>query len=209
MLYIPINKYINIVFFLFRMIFMRINKFIIIASIFIISLLCISAASAADDAAESDIVADTSDETVLEESIDDASYEDSQSDENALRDGPSNEQTFLDLEEKILNADNEVELTSEFHYNGFDSLIDGVVIDHNLTINGNNHTIDAKNLARIFHVTSNARVIFNDINFINGYTDQEGHGAAIWADENTAAMAIGCSFISNQAAYGAAVEGVV
>ena len=67
---------------------MRKNKIMFMAMIFIVSLLCISAVSAADDADLSDVIADTdtNDATVLEESIDDASISDSQSDENVLSD---------------------------------------------------------------------------------------------------------------------------
>ena len=71
---------------------MRKNKIMFMAMIFIVSLLCISAVSAADDADLSDVIADTdtNDATVLEESIDDASISDSQSDENVLSDDGGN-----------------------------------------------------------------------------------------------------------------------
>ena len=50
---------------------MKSGKFLFIAMVFLVSILCISAASAADDAS-SDVIADNVDETVLEESIYDA-----------------------------------------------------------------------------------------------------------------------------------------
>ena len=59
---------------------MKSGKFIFIAMIFLVSLLCLSAVSAADDAA-SDVIADNTDETVLEESIDDADLQLSENDE--------------------------------------------------------------------------------------------------------------------------------
>ena len=54
---------------------MKNGKLLFIAIIFLVSFLCISAASAADDAA-SDIIADANEGAVLEESIDDAVLED-------------------------------------------------------------------------------------------------------------------------------------
>ena len=121
---------------------MRNNKFIFMALIFLVSILCISAVSAADDSAASDIVADTNDVTVLEESIDDASLADSQSDENVLTDD-SNQHTFTDLQEKVSNADNVLELASNFTFDKDEDEYDlrnGVTIDHDLTINGNGYT---------------------------------------------------------------------
>ena len=183
---------------------MRNNNFIIIAMIFIVSLLCISAVSAADDSA-SDIVADTSDEIVLEESIDDASLKDSQSEENVLKANPSSsEPNFKYLDSLVNSAASEIDLQFDIYYKSTDNLKDGIVIDHDLTINGNNHIIDGKGSARIFHVTSNATVTFNGINFVNGSTANTGYGAAIWAEKSTV-KAINCNFIGNNASFGGAV----
>ena len=147
---------------------MRNNKLIFMALVILVSLLCVSAVSAADDAA-SDVIADTdtNDVTVLEESIDDASLADSQSDENVLTDNSSQSvQTFTDLEEKIVNAEKTIELTSDFN-NTEDNYNDGngIIINHDLTINGNGYTINAIKYARIFQVTGNSKVTFNNINF--------------------------------------------
>ena len=207
----PIYKYINVLIFLFRMIFMRNNKFIFMAMIILVSLLCVSAVSAADDAA-SDVIADTdtNDVAVLEESIDDASLADSQSDENVLTDD-SNQHTFTDLQEKVSNADNVLELASNFTFDKDEDEYDlrnGVTIDHDLTINGNGYTINAIKYARIFKVTGNSKVTFNNINFINGWTDVGGRGGAIWSVNSPNVKAINCNFTNNGADIGGAVSAV-
>ena len=185
---------------------MRKNKIIFIASIFLLSLLCISAVSAADDAGVSDIVADTdsNDISVLEESIDDASLADSQSEKNVLTEDPVQPKTFTDLDNLIKDGGNEIELESDYNYTEQDNLQDGISINRDLTINGNGHTIDANNQARIFHVLDNAVVTFNNITFVNGYA-YGGFGAAVWAEETSATKTINCNFINNSADLGGAV----
>ena len=59
---------------------MKNGKILFIATILLVSLLCLSAVSAAEDAA-SDVIADNTDETILDAGIDDADLGDSESDE--------------------------------------------------------------------------------------------------------------------------------
>ena len=136
------------------MIFMKYNKFLFIAMIFFVSFLCVSSVSAADDAA-SDIVADTSDATVLEESIDDVSLGDSQNEENILTDDPEPpyNPNFTDLENKINSGASEIELIYDYNCTE-DNYKDGIEIKHDLIINGNGQTIDGNGKARIFHVSN-------------------------------------------------------
>ena len=188
---------------------MRNNKLIFMALVILVSLLCVSAVSAADDAA-SDVIADTdtNDVTVLEESIDDVSLADSQSGENVLTDNSSQSvHTFTDLEEKIVNAEKTIELTSDFN-NTEDNYNDGngIIINHDLTINGNGHTIDGNNKGRIFNVQSGAVVTFNDITFVNANPGTWSYGGAISNDGQ--AKANNCTFIDNKACYGSAVAHV-
>ena len=183
---------------------MRKNKFILGALILLLCLLCISAVSAADDADSSDIVADTIDETVLEESIDDAALSDSQSEENVLTEDPVQPKTFTDLNNLINNGESAIELESDYKYVEQDNLKDGISINRNLTINGNGHIIDADGQARSFHVIDNAVVTFNNISFLNGYA-KGGYGAAIWAEDTATAKALNCIFINNSADLGGAL----
>ena len=137
---------------------MKYNNLLFIAMIFLVSLLCVSAVSAADDAAN-DIIADTdtNDVAVLEESIDDASLVDSQNEENILKESDDEEKQLGDTEEPTLfyylnqdvnNGNAVVDLTRDYRW--FDGEVDypyqhGVSINHNVTINGNGHTIDGNN----------------------------------------------------------------
>lgn len=181
---------------------MRKNKFMFMALIFLVSLLCISTVSAADDAA-SDIVADTSDVTVMEESIDDAVLEDSQSEENVLsneEDGseplndPPVEKNFTALYEDINNGEDTVELNADYLYSGEEYSGMGISINRNVSIYGNGHYIDGNGSSRIFRIYS-SNVTFHDIVFKNAYDDSSyAAGAAI----DGSATAINCTFIGNR-----------
>ena len=69
--------------------------------------------------------------------------------------------------------------------------VNGIVINRSITINGNGHTINANNQARIFNVTN--YVNFNNIVFRNAYADS---GAAITGSNYAVSN---CRFISNDA----------
>ena len=179
-------------------------------AILLISLLSISAVSAADDAAI--------DENVLEESISDADLGDIQDDElgqgdgNALSDGdiptpPSATPSFYLLSDKIVNGGDEVNLTEDYVYQPMTEshFQKGINITRNLTINGNGHSIDGKNQARIFYVYPDCNVIFKDIVFINGNaTDEDDVGGAIFGNIQGTTLAINCTFINNTATSGGA-----
>ena len=147
---------------------MKSGKFLFIAIIFLVSLLCISAVSAADEAV-SDVIADTNDETVLQESIDDEILADSQNDEleetddNALGDGEEGSELiypdFTGLSDFINSGEDVIELSTDFVYDDEDDPI-GINITHNVTIYGNGHTINKKNKSRIFIVPNDIFVVF-------------------------------------------------
>ena len=66
-------------------------------------------------------------------------------------------------------------------YEEFDSeFIGGIVINKNITIDGNGHTIDGLNLARVFNVTAN-NVTFKNINFVNCTGNGNDAGAIWWS----------------------------
>ncbi len=184
-------------------------------AILLISLLSISAVSAADDTAI--------DESVLEEGITDADLtgiqndELEQGDENALiEEGETPPPapitpSFNLLSDKIVNGGDEVNLTEDYFYQPMTEshFQKGINITRNVTINGNGHSIDGKNQARIFYVYPDCNVTFKDIVFINGkVTDEEGDmGGAVLTNETAICTAINCSFINNTAANGGAMVG--
>ena len=83
------------------------------------------------------------------------------------------------------------------------AFINGIEIYNNrLTINGNNHVIDGKNLSRIFKITGND-VTLTNIQFVNAFTDRSGAAAYIGGKN---VKFINCSFTDNLAErYGGAV----
>ena len=83
----------------------------------------------------------------------------------------TNLKTFDDFQKEIENAKSgdTISLNTNYDYNnGFKK--EGILIDKSLTINGNANTFDGKNTVRIFNVTAD-NVIFNNVNFINGYVE--------------------------------------
>lgn len=197
---------------------MKNGKYLFLPIIFLVGLLCISAVGAADDAA-SDIVAESIDEAVLEESIDDADLVDSQgeeltqSDENVLSDdggsppSPPPNTSFGILNDKINGevAVDEVNLSSNYSYQyTIDyGLKEGITINRTLTINGNGYTLNGNNMARIFNIQK-GNVIFKNINFVNGNTSECGGAIYVYMGNCTV---IDCTFINNSAGkYGGAIE---
>ena len=186
---------------------MKSGKFLFLAIIFLVSLLCISAVSAADEAV-SDVIADTNDETVLQESIDDADLGDSKSveleesdkdvvsaDEASSVDPPSRG-SFKKLNDDVNNGADVVDLSVDYDYvadydSGFEN---GIEINRTVTIYGNGHTIYGSNEASIFKVNA-ANVIFHDIIFTKGNAT---YGGAIYAYQE-GCLAINCTFLDNYA----------
>ena len=78
-----------------------------------------------------------------------------------------------------------------------ESLKNGIVIDKPITINGNGHTINALQKARIFNIVAD-NVVLENIAFVNGNAT-EGIGGAIWFDNF--GTVINCNFANNYARY--------
>ena len=104
------------------------------------------------------------------------------------------EESFVQLNETINGGfDKEIYLNYDYKYSSEDSSFkEGIVINRDVTVYGNGHTIDGSGEARIFHVTG-GNVIFYNINFINGYTYYDGYGGAI----SGSGKAISCNFENN------------
>lgn len=135
---------------------------------------------------------------------------------------------FTDLQDDIDRSTNTLDIKQDYKFDstGDADLKNGILINKsNYVINGNGHTIDASNQARIFSVTGN-NVTINNLVFINGISN----GAAINSDgmgitikdsyfaNNTgksggaifssgSASIENCLFEDNYAKYGAAILG--
>ena len=110
--------------------------------------------------------------------------------------------TFTDLNTTINGNNNSTIYLSNNDYYKYDTasdneLINGIIINRDLTIYGNGATIDGDKIARIFKVENNVTVKFLNINFRNGKAD---YGGAIYGGN-----AYNCSFTKNTAEYGGAI----
>ena len=110
--------------------------------------------------------------------------------------------TFTDLNATINGNNNSTIYLSNNDYYKYDTasdneLINGIIINRDLTIYGNGATIDGDKIARIFKVENNVNVKFLNINFRNGKAD---YGGAICGGN-----AYNCSFTNNTADYGGAI----
>lgn len=111
--------------------------------------------------------------------------------------------SFADLNKTINgNSSTNIVLDRDYTYSSSDRIKEGIVINKdNITIDGQGHTIDAKNQSRIFYVNSTT-VYLKNIVFTNGYS--ASNGGAIFSDGNNLRI-INCTFISNAAEFGGAV----
>ena len=108
--------------------------------------------------------------------------------------------TFSKLQEAIANStENHLDLYCDYEFNnGTDNKI-GILIDRdNFVLNGNGHTIDGKNLSRIFGIANN--VTLNNLILINGNAD---NGGAVFVEGTVTLNNV--TFINNYATQGGAV----
>jgi predicted outer membrane repeat protein len=118
--------------------------------------------------------------------------------------------TFTELNDEIKNAkihsQTTVNLTKDYKYQASDyNLRNGIEID-GITINGNGHTIDGRNLARIFSQSSGS-VTLNNVKFVNGYASSKSNGGAYLLSEGTLTVN-NCQFENNTAGQHGGAIGV-
>ena len=116
----------------------------------------------------------------------------------------ADEQTFSQLNTTINNnTGKDIYLESDYKYSDRDgSFKEGIVIDRDVNIYGNGHTINGSNEARIFQVTG-GNVVFYNITFVNGNINKgwDDNGGAI-----VGGLAVNCTFTGNHANnYGGAI----
>ena len=161
--------------------------------ILLIACIAVTDVSAADNFTDDNYTADSV-ETLKMENIDDSIDEEKLS---------SPFGTFTELNQVIGDGSKwTINLDKDYSFApGTDSnFVNGIVINRSITINGNGHTINANNQARIFNVTN--YVNFNNIVFRNAYADS---GAAITGSNYAVSN---CRFVSNDASsHGGAMLG--
>ena len=170
------------------------NKKEIIIIFLILCFICsIQAAFASDSVNGTDDIQATQDiEVVQSTNVSDSSL--SNMENQVLSEGDVG--TFSQLQTDINNG----KLTRNYKFTAGDDdgLVNGILVSHDLTIEGDgNIIIDADKKARIFNIANGATVILKGITFVNAYSD--GHGGSIMS--NGVVHIDNCKFI-NSTAYG-------
>ena len=123
------------------------------------------------------------------------------SDTNSLAE-VANADSFSDLQDAV-NGVSELTLVKNYTYKSTDTGNAGILIDHDIVIDGNgNVIIDADHKSRIFNIADGKSVTLKGITFING--NATGNGGSIFSDGKLTLD--NCKFINNTASeHGGAV----
>ena len=171
-----------------------VNKKLLLLAVFLMSMVAISAASAAEN---------TTDE-ISEVSKDTDNLEIVQEDEL----GTHPDDSFWALQTRIDEARPNSTLTLDKDYkfysgNFWEKDESGIGIHKNLIIDGNGHTVDADGRHSVFTVDG-GNVTLKNIHIINGHYGAHGGGVNV---EDGLCTAIGCTFENNNATRGGAMYG--
>ena len=121
-------------------------------------------------------------------------------DDSVITDGGNGDvKTFDDLKTQIEDVEDGgiLNLTQDYIYKSGSS--DGITINKNITINGNNHRIDGASQSRIFK-TFDGNIILNNLILVNGHADK---GGAIFV--NKTVILNNVTFENNHAQEGGSV----
>ena len=105
-------------------------------------------------------------------------------------------QNAIDLVDGILTLDSDIAMTDD-EAAGF---VNGVAINKDIVIDGKGHTIDAKNLGRIFEIDGGFAVTLTNVTLTNGNATV---GGAIYNFGNLDLVYV--NFVNNTAKYGGAI----
>ena len=106
--------------------------------------------------------------------------------------------TFTALNKTINgNTGDIINLEYDYYFDAdYDSaFVEGIIINRNLTVNGNGYTLDANHSGRIFNVADSVTLTLNDITLANGYATEEG--GAIYANYGMIIVGDNVNFINN------------
>ena len=105
---------------------------------------------------------------------------------------------FAWLQKQIDAASGTLNLARDITYTiGLDTITEGIKIEKPITINGNGHKINAQGKSRIFDISDTSNVVFNNITFMNGFTDT--YAGAIKMDGVNDVKILNSNFINNTA----------
>jgi predicted outer membrane repeat protein len=171
------------------------NRKLMVLAIILVSLLTVSAVSAAENAtADADTLA-----SELQANLNDNEEIDmlKLSDNEGIV-GESDNGTFMDLQTKIDAAGDGGVVNLENNYSYDDTFSsNGITIKNPITINGNGFEINGLGQSRIFSINASNNVTLNDITFVNGYSSLGG--AIIFNGDASGIVINNCRFIDNVA----------
>ena len=113
------------------------------------------------------------------------------------------EGNFSSLNQEIINSQEskylELNKNYTYDYNADSEYIKGVEINiDDFVIDGKGFTVNGFNIARIFNINAN-NVTLKNINFINGKTDSQESGGAVFSNKD--GNILNCNFTHNAASY--------
>ena len=170
---------------------MKVLKILVIMLVLIMSVGAVCAA----DADSGDFTGDDS-QKILETVQEDNALETTQDEIYAV-----GEATFTDLSNEIGNATLVLNLTRDYKFNNETDEAIGIGIclsEDNFVIEGNGHTLDANNQARMFIINA-TNVTLNNLKFINA---NKTTGSAIFVDSGCSLTTNNVTFVNNTAGSG-------
>ena len=169
------------------------KQIFIVFCLFMVFISALSLASAAENVGDSS-VSIYGDDTLIAQATD--------TQESVLT---ADSGSFTQLDDKIQNTpvNGSIKLDKNYTYSTGERVgIDGIVINKDIAIDGDGHTIDGANLASIFQITDNANVVLKNIVFANA---RGTNGSAVIASSSENVEIINSQFINNSALNGGAI----
>ena len=164
-----------------------------ILAILLVSLLTVSAVSAADNA--------TSDVLSVNETTEEVVSVDNDNHEILKENEPG---TFTDLKNEIDNADGQLNLNRDYYHADSVYEVAMIKISKSIIINGNGHTLNGNDNFGIFYITA-SDVVLNNIYFVN-FSERDSSGGAIELYASNCVLS-NCSFVDCHAGrYGGAIS---
>ena len=115
-------------------------------------------------------------------------------------------ENFSYLKELLLSAEGSIKLDKDILFKESEQAFfsEGIILENdNLTIEGNNHTIDANSLSRIFKIIGK-NITLRNLIFKNGLFDEdleekhENGGGAIYIEKDASLNIFNCKFLNNK-----------
>ena len=113
--------------------------------------------------------------------------------------------TFTALQNRIDSANENSEISLENDYAYDENFINnkGVMFNKTITVNGNGHAINGRNISNTFRTSGQISLVFNNVSFINGYADAEAGFNSIDAEY---LEFNNCIFSNNNGTIGSAIS---